>query len=157
MFLDSLPVDRVEHWLVTWGFRGEAFETLKAHAEEVSFPARATIFSEGDAADGMYLVLEGMALVFTQDEQGTETTIGIVTEGQSFGELGLLIGQPRVATVAAGLDVKLLKITPDTLTELEKEDPALMMQMYKTLAQTLAEQWMRSGPWTGQQRKAARE
>lgn len=150
MLLDDLPLDQAEHWLVTWGFQGEAFDTLLSYAEEVTYPARATIFSQGDPADGMYLVVEGMVLVFKKDQQGAEHTIGIVTEGQSFGELGLLIGQPRNATVAAGLDVKLLKITPDTMRRLEQEKPELMMRLYKVLAQTLAEQWIRVGPWAKQ-------
>ena len=89
----------------------------------------------------------------TYDDEGNEQTIGIVTEGQSFGELGLLVGQPRHATVAAGLDVRLLRITPDTLDKLEEEKPELMMKMYKVLAQTLAEQWIRTGPWSEQYRK----
>lgn len=154
MFLDSIPIDQPDHWLVTWGFEGEAFESLRSYAEEVSFPARATIFREGDPPDGMYLVLEGMALVFTYDEDGSEQTLSIVTEGQSFGEIGLLIGQPRNATVAAGLDVRLLKVTPEILARLEQDKPELILRMYKTLAQTLADQWMRGGPWVGKQRKA---
>jgi CRP-like cAMP-binding protein len=153
MLLDSIPIDQAGHWLVTWGFQGEAFEALRAHADEVHFPARATIFSEGDPADGMYLVLEGMALVLARNTQGTEQTIGIVTEGQSFGELGLLVGGPRTATVTAGLDVRLLKITPEVMTTLERDNPEVMMLMYKMLAQTLAEQWVRSGPWAQEQRK----
>ena len=152
MFLDAFPIDQPDHWLVTWGFAGEEFEALKAYAEQVSYPARATIFAEGDPSDGMYLVLEGMVLVFTYDQDGKERTLSIVTEGQSFGELGLLISQPRHATVAAGLDVQLLKITPEKLDQLEKDQPALVMKMYKTLAQTLAEQWMRGGPWVGKTR-----
>lgn len=156
MFLDSMRFEQPEHWLVTWGFEGEAFETLRSYAEEVTFPARATIFSEGDPSDGMYLVLGGMALVVGTDEEGKERTISVVTEGQSFGELGLLIGQPRTATVTAGLDVRLLKITSETLTRLERERPDLMLRMYKTLAQTLAAQWVSSGPWAVRQRKAGR-
>jgi CRP-like cAMP-binding protein len=154
MFLDSIPIDQPDHWLVTWGFEGEAFDTLRGYAEEVAYPARATIFLEGDPPDGMYLVLKGMALVFTHDADGHEHTLSIVTEGQSFGEIGLLVGQPRNATVAAGLDVRLLKITPDVLETLERERPELILQMYKTLAQTLADQWMRGGSWSGKQRKA---
>ena len=153
MFLDTFPIDQPDHWLVTWGFAGEEFEVLRTYAEEVSYPARATIFAEGDPSDGMYLVLEGMVLVFTYDEEGKERTLSIVTEGQSFGELGLLIDQPRNATVAAGLEVKLLRLTPEKLQELEDEKPTLVMKMYKTLAQTLAEQWMRGGPWVGKLKK----
>ena len=155
MFLDSMPVDQPpEHWLVTWGFEGEEFEILRSYADEVTFPARATIFSEDDPSDGMYLVLTGMALVLTVDDEGNEQTLSIVTEGQSFGELGLLVGQPRHATVAAGLDVKLLRITPEQVARLEEEKPELMMRMYKVLAQSLADQWVRTGPWAAKQRKA---
>lgn len=150
MFLDSLLGGQPNHWLVTWDFGGDSFQTLREYAEEVTFPARATIFSQGDPSDGMYLVLEGMALVLLRDEHGDEETISIVTEGQSFGELGLLVGEPRNATVAAGLDMRLLKIMPETLAVLEREKPDLMMKMYKMLAQTLAEQWVRGGPWADQ-------
>jgi CRP/FNR family transcriptional regulator, cyclic AMP receptor protein len=154
MLLDNLPLDDAEHWLVTWGFPGDAFEVLKSYAEEVSYPARATVFAQGDPPDCMYLVLEGMALVFQTDAEGREQTVGIVTEGQSFGELGLLIAQPRRATVAAGLDLRLLKITPETMARLERERPDVMLKVYKALAQTLAEQWLRTGPWAASDQEA---
>jgi CRP-like cAMP-binding protein len=147
MTLDHLPVNEPDHWLVTWSYGGETFEMLRAYAEEVRYPARATIFSEGDPSDAMYLILEGMALVIRADEQGEERTLSLVTEGQSFGEVGVLLGQPRHATIAAGLDMRLLKITPAVLQRLEHEKPELMLTVYKTLAQTLADQWMRGAPW----------
>ena len=145
--LDDFSLENARHWLVTWGFAGKEFETMRSYAQEISFPARATIFAQGDPSDGMYLVLEGMVLIFTRETAGTEHTIAIVTEGQSFGELGLLVGKPRQETAAAGLDVRLLKIVPETLDQLEHEHPELMMKMYKVLAQTLADQWLRGGPW----------
>lgn len=148
MLLDRLPLDSpLEHWLVTWSLVGEAFDTLRAFADEVRFPAGETIFRQGESSDGMYLVLEGIALIFKTDRSGDEHALSLVTEGQSFGELGLLTGQPRSASVAAGLDVRLLKITPDALARLESEHPELIMRIYKSLAQTLAEQWIRVGPW----------
>lgn len=153
MFFDSLSMDQPEHWLVTWGFQGEAFETLKEYAEEMTFSARETIFSQGDDPNGMFLVVEGMVLILHNDKDGRERTLSIVTEGQSFGELGLLIKQPRLATAAAGLDVRLLKITPDTLETLEANQPGLVVPLYKALAETLAEQWMRTGPWVEDFRK----
>jgi CRP/FNR family cyclic AMP-dependent transcriptional regulator len=142
MTLQNLPVEKLDPWLVTWGFGGEAFKAVQGYAEIVTVPARTTIFSEGDASDSMYLILEGMAIVLKKDERGVEQTVSIIAEGQSFGEVGLLAGQKRMATVAAGLDVKLLKITPATLEKLEKDRPDLMMQLYKRLAQTFADQWI---------------
>lgn len=134
----------VAPWLVTWSLGVTSLESVSAYAEEVTYPSGATIFSRGDISDAMYLVLEGTVLVLVEDDQGVEQTASIVSDGQSFGEVGLLINQQRLATAVAGIDLKLLKITHDALMRLEVEEPAFMVKVYKRLAQTLAEQWMLS-------------
>lgn len=140
----SFDSDQV--WEVSWQFEGEEFEKLRALAEEQQFRARANVFQQGDASDGMYLVLDGYALVITTDEATrTERTVGIITPGQSFGELGLLVQQPRLATVSAGTNLHVLKITPDSLSALEDREPAIASQMYKRLARTLATQLISQG------------
>lgn len=142
MSLNDLPTERIDPWLVTWDYGGETIQKIKEYAEEVHLKSGQTIFAAGQPSDAMYLVLEGMVLVLVKDSDGKEQTLSIVTEGQSFGEVGLLIKQSRLATTAAGLDTRLLKITWDTLEQLEKDRPDLLIPMYKALAQTLAEQWM---------------
>lgn len=130
---------------MTWGPSGAALDALRAYAVEVHFPARATVFDEGDPADSMYLVLRGMVLVQRRDPDGTVRTLTSVTEGQSFGEMGLLLQRPRLAMVTAGLDSTLLKITGSAIARLETERPDLALELYKTLARTLAEQWFQRG------------
>src|ERR1700690_315666 len=98
-------------WEVTWKFEDTSFETLKTIAEEHAYPLGATVFRQGDKPDGMYLVLEGSALIVRKDSQGQEHTIGIVTQDQSFGEIGLVADRPRAAAVVAGTDLRVLKIT----------------------------------------------
>ncbi len=144
MSLNKIPTENIDPWLVTWDFGGQTMEGIRQYAEEVNVKAGETIFATGDPSDAMYLVLEGMVLVLTEDANGHEHTSSIITEGQSFGEIGLLVKQARLATTAAGLDAKLLKITWNTLEKLEQEKPELIIGMYKMLAQTLAEQWMLS-------------
>jgi CRP/FNR family transcriptional regulator, cyclic AMP receptor protein len=136
--------DHIAPWLVTWSLGVTSLESVSAYAEEATYPAGTTIFSRGDMSDAMYLVLEGTVLILIQDDNGTEQTASIVSTGQSFGEVGLLINQQRLATAVAGIDLKLLKITHDALVRLEVEEPAFMVKVYKRLAQTLAEQWMLS-------------
>nr|MBN1229370.1 cyclic nucleotide-binding domain-containing protein [Anaerolineae bacterium] len=82
-----MPQD-ADFWEVSWKFEGEEFKILQDMAEELKFPAQTNIFVEGDHPDGMYLVLDGYALVIKVDEQGVERAVGIVAQGQSFGELG---------------------------------------------------------------------
>jgi CRP-like cAMP-binding protein len=127
-------------WEVTWKFEDESFETLQTIADKQLFKAGTTVFNEGDAADGMYLVLEGAAQVIRKTKAGETRTVAIVTEGQSFGEIGLLVDQPRRATVAAGTDLRVLKITRYALELLHKSAPDMAFMMYQVLARSLAEQ-----------------
>lgn len=134
-----------DFWEVSWKFEGEEFDELRKMVEELNVPAQQNIFEQGDPSDGMYLVLEGYALVIMEEPDGAQHTAGIVSQGQSFGELGLLIEQPRLGTVAAGTDVKLLKITPEELEKIENEAPHIASTLYKQLARTLAEQMVSRG------------
>lgn len=152
MFLDSSDLDQFDHWLVSWNFGGSAFGELRAFADELKYAAGRVIFNEGDTPDGMYLVLDGVVLVVRPDEAGDEQIVRVIQARQSFGELGLLVGTARNATVKAGTDVKLLRITLEQLQALEAEKPAISTLVYKVLARTLAEQWMRGGEWVGRQR-----
>jgi CRP-like cAMP-binding protein len=142
MDLRDIPTEKLDPWFVTWDYGGQALEGIRDYAEEVVVPAGKTIFSEGDPSDAMYLVLEGMVQVLKTDENGREQTVSIIVEGQSFGEIGLLVKQTRSATTAAGLESRLLKVSGQALEKLEKEKPEALLGMYKALAQTLAEQWM---------------
>lgn len=142
MTLNEIPTEKIDPWFVTWDQGGQTLEQIREYAEEVTVPAGKTIFSVGEPSDAMYLVLEGMVQVLVTDENGREQTVSIIVEGQSFGEIGLLVKQARSATAAAGLATKLLKVSWQTLEKIEVEKPQLVLGMYKALAQTLAEQWM---------------
>ncbi len=143
-----LDISRMENkegvWEVTWQFEDDSFDTLRTIAENLSFKAGATVFREGDPADGMYLVVEGAAQVMRRSRGGEERTVAIITEGQSFGELGLLVDRPRQATVNAGTDLRVLKITRYVLDLLHKNAPDLAYLMYQVLARTLAEQLLQT-------------
>ena len=76
-------------WGVSWKFEGAAFKKLLDLAESHTYSAQTAVFSEGDPADGMYLVTEGYGLVMKTDPvTGGEYTVAIIEPGQSFGELG---------------------------------------------------------------------
>jgi len=130
-----------DFWEVSWRFDGDEFDALKQMSEEVTFKADEMIFKRGDAADCMYLVLDGYALALIVDPKtGEQKQVSIIAEGQSFGELGLLMKQHRTATVSAGTDLKALKVTLDTLKSLEQGHARGAAILYKKLARTLAEQ-----------------
>jgi cAMP-dependent protein kinase regulator len=83
--LDPLELDRIAARLVTR-----------------RFPAGQTVMSEGDPGDRYYVVREGKAEVSIGG--GTVRRLG---RGEAFGELALLYGHPRTATVTAATDLVL--------------------------------------------------
>lgn len=129
-----------DFWEVSWRFEGDSFDALRAECEELTFAADAVIVTRDEPADCMYLVLDGYAVAVVINEQtGQERAVSIIPSGQSFGELGLLMKQRRTATVSAGTDLTVLKITQEALKNLESRRPESAMTLYKKLSRTLAE------------------
>ncbi len=59
------------------------------------------LFHRGEPGDALYVVESGRARVFTLDEAGRELTLNVMEPGEAFGEMALLDGRPRSASVAA--------------------------------------------------------
>jgi CRP/FNR family cyclic AMP-dependent transcriptional regulator len=69
-----------------------------------------TIFAQGDAADAVFYIQKGKVILTVVSTAGKEATIGIVSEGNFFGE-GSLAGQVlRMGSAAAMTDCELLRV-----------------------------------------------
>ena len=76
----------------------------------VAFPTKQTIFTQGDTADAVFYVQTGKIKLTVVSKTGKEATIGILSEGEFFGEGGLA-GQPlRMGSATAMTDCELLRI-----------------------------------------------
>jgi CRP-like cAMP-binding protein len=58
-----------------------------------AFPRKQTIFSQGEVSDAVFYIKEGKVKLTVVSKNGKEATIGILNEGDFFGE-GCLTGQP---------------------------------------------------------------
>jgi CRP-like cAMP-binding protein len=67
--------------------------------ETVVFAPGATIIRQGDAARSFYVVVRGAVDVVNHHPSGYDILIGTLGPGEYFGEVGLLQGRPRTATV----------------------------------------------------------
>jgi CRP/FNR family cyclic AMP-dependent transcriptional regulator len=63
--------------------------TIGKGREMMSFGKKSTIFAQGDAADGPFFIQEGKVQLSVVSEAGKEATLGILSEGDFFGEGGL--------------------------------------------------------------------
>ncbi|MGH2711218.1 MAG: cyclic nucleotide-binding domain-containing protein [Actinomycetota bacterium] len=77
------------------------------------------VFFQGDRPDAFYVVRQGTVEVVEENpESGAERVIRTLQRGQSFGELGLLQGAPRTATVRASGEAKVFAVDKGTFEEL---------------------------------------
>ena len=102
---------------------------LFAHEENpVQLAAGETLFRAGDAADAMYVVLEG-ALNVLVVEQVVETS----RRGAILGEMALVDNTPRGATVVAAEPSKLAKVDARRFQRLIQQNPFFAMHVMKEL------------------------
>jgi CRP/FNR family transcriptional regulator, cyclic AMP receptor protein len=83
----------------------------------VVFPKKQTIFAQGDAADSVFYIQEGKVRLTVVSKAGKEATLGILSEGEFFGE-GCLAGQVvRMGSATAMTDCELLRIDKKAMME----------------------------------------
>jgi CRP/FNR family transcriptional regulator, cyclic AMP receptor protein len=84
--------------------------TIGEGRKVVAFAKKQTIFAQGDSADAVFYIQEGKVRLTVVSKIGKEATLGILGEGQFFGE-GSLGGQTlRMGSATAMTDCELLRI-----------------------------------------------
>src|ERR1700694_2351785 len=92
-------------------FSPHAFlSTIGKGREMESFQKKHTIFTQGDTADGVFFVQTGKVRLSVVSEAGKEATLGILGEGDFFGEGGLAGQLVRMSSATAMTDCTLLHI-----------------------------------------------
>jgi CRP/FNR family cyclic AMP-dependent transcriptional regulator len=91
--------------------------TINGGRQIEAFPKKETIFAQGDSSDAVFYIKEGKVKLTVVATSGKEATIGILNEGDFFGE-GCLAGQPlRVGSATAMTDCSVMKIEKESMIE----------------------------------------
>ncbi|MBP1722359.1 MAG: cAMP-binding protein [Deltaproteobacteria bacterium] len=96
--------------------------------------AKGTILCrEGDAGHEMFIIQKGKVRVRKKVGKG-EKVLAELSDGEFIGEMALLLGMDRSATVEVIEDSKVLVVGPDTFESLLKNSPEIAMKMLKKMA-----------------------
>ncbi|MGA9965489.1 MAG: Crp/Fnr family transcriptional regulator [Terriglobales bacterium] len=91
--------------------------TIGAGRKNVAVAKNETIFAQGDGADAVFYIQSGKVKLTVVSQTGREATIGMLSEGNFFGE-GALAGQAqRMGSAAAMTDCALLRIDKKAMME----------------------------------------
>jgi NTE family protein len=111
-------------------------EELLAAARSTMLPAQEWLFRQGDAADRLFFVVSGRLRVVVERE-GEQRLARLVGPGAAIGELAVLTGTRRSASVQAIRDSELLEIESERFLELVAHDPELSLGLAGSLARQL--------------------
>lgn len=111
---------------------------IEAEGDWVRLRRGDTLFRAREAADALHLVISGRLRALTEGVGGEERLLGEIRRGESIGEMALLSGEPRAATVRAVRDSVLLRFDREAFDRLLSEHPPLLRQLTRVLASRLA-------------------
>jgi CRP-like cAMP-binding protein len=97
------------------------------------FAAGALVLEEGQPGDALYLIKKGEVEVFTRDVQGEILPLACLREGDFFGEISLITGRPRTASVKARQALELLQLQKHDFNEILKTHPELLVILEESL------------------------
>ena len=109
-------------------FDEAALLEIASEAEWVQLSTGESLFRQGEYGDSMYVLLEGRLRVDVDKPDGTPDIIEELRAGTSVGEMALLTGQPRTATVTAIDDCELLRFARAGFNRLAESNPTAMQQ-----------------------------
>jgi predicted acylesterase/phospholipase RssA/CRP-like cAMP-binding protein len=111
-------------------------DELERLVRSVHVHAGEEVVRQGEPGDRLYLVQSGRLRVLVEDEDGVRT-VRELAAGATIGELALLTGAPRSATVQAIRDSELLELDASVFHAVLRRDPELAVAVARSLAELL--------------------
>jgi len=116
------------------GLSREDIAKILGKLEEKSFAAGATIFSQGEKGDSFYLTQSGAVQVVLESAGGRSESIAVLGPQEWFGEMALLSGEPRSATIRAVKDTVVWRLSREDWDELIEKHPTWLLHFCAALS-----------------------
>ncbi|HLA16580.1 MAG TPA: MFS transporter [Candidatus Limnocylindrales bacterium] len=124
-----IPVRRLAGLAVFAGVPAARLDDVLGRLASVEVRAGDVVIREGDAADRFYIIDSGAFEVTQLGPDGNPRPLRTMGPDEVFGEIGLLTGRPRTATVTALVDGRLLALAASDFADLVSAGPGLMNRL----------------------------
>jgi NTE family protein len=127
---------RVAHLPLFVGLDRRSLTRVADELEWIALPGGSELFHEQDAPDAVYVLVAGCLGAF-RDSEGRLQLIGRVHPGETVGEMALLSGHPRTATVRALRDSEVVRFSLVAFERLARAHPDAMLAVARTAVDRL--------------------
>jgi DNA-binding NtrC family response regulator/polyferredoxin len=116
----------------------ETLDLLSHNSRNVIQQSNSTIFEQSDPGDCYYIIISGKVLVLKRSDTAEEVPLATLGPGEGFGEMALLTGQPRAATVRALERTSLISISKELFDRAVNSSPSVAQAFVRVLAERLS-------------------
>ena len=102
----------------------------------LSLPEGATVFRQGEPGGSLYVIRAGKVRVL-KESNGRKRMVTVLGPGDFFGEMAVVTGRPRSATVEIVEDAELLKVPAEKLQEMVADNGEVAIRLIRHLAERL--------------------
>ena len=128
----------VAHFAEAWGMTPEECAILGRHLEPRGFKLGEVVFEEGEESRSMYLLSRGAAdVVLWIPEERRHRRVATFTPGTILGEIALVDGQPRAATVVTTEPLDVFELTYEAFERLTAEHTLIAMKIQRAISRIL--------------------
>ena len=111
---------------------------IAAIASEHSFADADTIAEQGEPGDEMHIIVSGYVMVIIRETVGHQEVLAVRSAGDVIGEMAVITGGARMASLAAKGDVRLLSIERRQFEAVLRERPETALALMRILCERLA-------------------
>jgi NTE family protein len=115
------------------GLAPEALAAVCAKLEWFALPGGAELFRQDDPPDALFIVVSGSLGVYQERADGSEARIGQIKVGESVGEMAMISGKLRTATIRALRDSELVRFAKADFEALVTQHPRSMLQLARLI------------------------
>lgn len=116
----------------------DALESLLSQVQLLQLDVGETLYRQGEAGMNMHIVLTGRLEVCVDSEEGGQRIVAHPQPGDVVGEIALLAGSPRAATVIAVRDTMLGVLPRSALEALVNKDPSIFSRVARMIIARLS-------------------
>jgi sulfate permease, SulP family len=129
----------LREWLLQVFHDGQFAEILAAECRAVQFRAGQVIARQGERAGCMYFILDGRIGIRAATESGRLIRLRSLGPRTTVGEMGLITGEPRSATIEAEADSTLYQLSAEAFYRLSREQPRLVQALLRYVIGLMSE------------------
>ena len=119
------------------GIDAAQLEHIRHLFKEVRYDKGAHFLAEGNYTDSLYFIVSGMVKVYKTSADGKEQVLHLAPTGDSLNDVSLYDGGPNAAGMVTLTPVVLYAIDKKDILRVLRENPALMMNVIRSLAERI--------------------